>query len=45
MRCLFEFHIRPSEYIEMDENEKAFLIASIQIKDREEEKEMKKAER
>jgi len=29
----------------MDENEKAFLIASIQIKDREEEKEMKKAER
>lgn len=30
--CLHKFHILPSQYIELDEQEKAFLIAAIEIK-------------
>lgn len=35
----------PDEYLALDDNTKAFLIASINLKDELEEAEMKKAER
>lgn len=44
-RFLFEFKMRPNEYVELDENEKAFMIAAIILKDEEEEAAAKKAER
>lgn len=30
--CLHKLHIRPKEYLEMSIEEKAFIIASIQIR-------------
>jgi hypothetical protein len=30
--CLHKFHMLPSQFVELEENEKAFVIASIQIK-------------
>jgi len=43
--ALHKLHIRPSEWDGMEENEKAFIIAAIQIRVKTEEKERKKAER
>lgn len=41
--CLHKLRITPRQFNEMDDYEKAFIIASIQIKQEREEKEMKKA--
>ncbi len=43
--ALHKLHIRPSEWIEMEENEKAFIMAAIEEKAEEDEKQRKKAER
>lgn len=43
--ALHKLRIRPREFDEMDNYEKAFIIASIQIKWENDEKEMKKAKR
>lgn len=40
--CLHKLKITPRQFDEMDKYEKAFIIASIQIKQENEEKEMKK---
>ena len=42
---LHKLRIRPSEWVNMDENEKAFIIAAIDEKVKEEEKKRKEAER
>jgi hypothetical protein len=38
-------HILPSQFLELDENEKAFVIAAIQIKAESDRKKAKEAER
>ena len=43
--CLHKLHILPSQYLEMDEQDKAFVIAAIRIKLEKEKKEAKNAER
>ena len=43
--CLHEFNWTPSFFIELDENEKAFVIASIDVKVEKETEEKKKLER
>ncbi len=43
--CLLEFNITPLAFLEMDFNEKAFLIASLQIKSENEKKQMAKSKR
>ncbi|MBD5089359.1 MAG: hypothetical protein HDT30_11225 [Clostridiales bacterium] len=43
--ALHKLHIRPSEWCAMETNERAFIIAAIQIKIEAEKKERKKAER
>ncbi len=43
--ALHKLRIRPSEWVNMDENEKAFIIAAIDEKVKEEEKKRKEAER
>lgn len=43
--ALHKLHIRPSQWIGMDENEKAFIIAAIDEKAKEEERMRKEAER
>ncbi|HAB60565.1 MAG TPA: hypothetical protein DCE48_07655 [Lachnospiraceae bacterium] len=43
--CLHKFHILPSEFINLDDNEKAFVIASIRVKIEDEKKEQEKAKR
>ena len=43
--CLHEFNCTPSFFIELDENEKAFVIASIDVKVEKEMEEKKKLER
>lgn len=39
IRMLEEYRIMPREYLEMDDETKAFIIAWLQIKDEEQEKE------
>ena len=43
--ALHKLRIKPSEFLEMDEYEKAFVIASIQIRNEEEEKQHKELEK
>lgn len=43
--ALHKLRIRPSEWINMDENEKAFIIAAINEKAKEEERLRREAER
>lgn len=43
--ALHKLHILPSEWLDMEEEEKAFIIASIELKRKAEEEEKKKAER
>lgn len=43
--ALHKLHIRPMEWLDMEEEEKAFIIASIEIRGKAEEEERKKAER
>lgn len=43
--ALQRLRIRPKEFFEMDRKEKAFIIASIDIRVKEEEKEAKRAKR
>ena len=43
--ALHKLHIRPSEWVDMDENEKAFIIAAIDEKAKEDKKAKKEAER
>ncbi len=43
--ALHKLHIRPSEWVEMEENEKAFIIAAIDEKQKADEKARKEAER
>jgi len=38
-------HILPSQYLELDDNEKAFIIASIEIRNEAEKKKQKDIER
>ena len=40
--CLHKFHWKPTDFIEMDRKEKAFVIAAIQIKSEDEKKKEKK---
>lgn len=43
--ALHKLNIRPCEWLDMDEQEKAFIIASIQIRIEKEKKEQKEIER
>lgn len=43
--CLQELHIRPSEYLQMGRREKAFVIASIELRAESEKKATEKAKR
>lgn len=43
--ALHKLHIRPSEWVEMEENERAFIIAAIDEKAKEDERQRKEAER
>ncbi len=43
--CLLEFNILPSQFLEFDDNEKAFLIASLKIKTENEKKAMAKSKK
>ena len=43
--ALHKLRIKPSEFLEMDDYEKAFVIASIQIRNDEEEKQQKELEK
>lgn len=43
--CLHKFRITPRQFDEMDKYEKAFIIASIDIRLENEKEEMKKAKR
>lgn len=43
--ALHKLRIKPSEFLEMDDYEKAFVIASIQIRNEEEEKQHKELEK
>ena len=43
--ALHKLRIRPSEWVNMDENEKAFIITAIDAKLKQEEKKRKEAER
>ncbi len=43
--ALHKLRIKPSEFLEMDDYEKAFVIASIQIRNDEEEKQHKELEK
>jgi len=43
--ALHKLRIKPSEFLEMDEYEKAFVIASIQIRNEEEEKQQKELDK
>ncbi|OUQ33253.1 hypothetical protein B5E75_10970 [Massilimicrobiota timonensis] len=46
--CLHKLHILPSQFLNLDDEEKAFVIASIKIKienDKKKEKEMKRKSR
>lgn len=43
--ALHKLRIKPSEFLEMDDYEKAFVIASIQIRNEEEEKQQKELEK
>lgn len=43
--CLHKFRITPRQFDEMDKYEKAFIIASIDIRLKNEKEEMKKAKR
>lgn len=43
--ALHKLRIKPSEFLEMDDYEKAFVIASIQIRNEEEEKQNKELEK
>jgi len=43
--CLHKLRIRPREFLEMDRKEKAFIIASIRIKQESEDKKRKEMER
>ncbi|NBK18611.1 hypothetical protein D7Y41_27520 [Anaerotruncus sp. 1XD22-93] len=43
--CLHKLHIRPNQYLRMDDQEKAFIIAAIRIKLEKEKKAAQKAER
>lgn len=40
--CVHKLHIRPAEFLEMDMQEKAFIIASIEIQVKEEKKRARK---
>ena len=42
--ALLKLHILPSVFLDMDEQEKAFVIASIELKAEHDKKEKKKAE-
>lgn len=43
--ALHKLHILPSAWLEMEEEEKAFIIAAIQLRSKAEQEERKKAER
>lgn len=43
--CLHEFHWTPSFFMDLDENERAFIIGSIDVKVEKEMEEKKKLER
>lgn len=43
--CLHKLHILPSQYIELDKQEKAFIIAAIQIKAENDKKKAREAKR
>ena len=43
--ALHKLHIRPSEWLDMEEEEKAFIIASVEIRVKKEKEETQKAER
>lgn len=43
--ALLKFHVLPSVFAEMDENEKAFMIAAIDIKSKHDKEREKKAQR
>lgn len=43
--ALHKLRIKPSEFLEMDDYEKAFVIASIQVRNEEEEKQNKELEK
>ena len=40
--CLHAFHIRPAEFLDMDPQERAFIVASIRIQQKEERKQARK---
>lgn len=44
MRCLIDLHVLPQEYLALDDESKAFLIASLIVQDEEMEKERRKVE-
>lgn len=43
--CLHEFHLLPTQYINLSENERAFIIAAIDIKIKQEKEARDKARR
>ncbi len=43
--ALHKLHIRPSEWLDMEEEEKAFIIAAVEIRAKKEKEEHEKAER
>ncbi len=43
--CLFEFNMKPSEFEQLDRNEKAFIIAAVQVRNDNEKKRQKELER
>jgi hypothetical protein len=45
MRALYDFHLLPQEYLALDDESKAFLIAAIKTKDEIDEKDAKEMER
>ena len=44
MRCLVDLHVLPNEYLALDQESKAFLIASLIVQDEEMEKENRRIE-
>lgn len=44
MRCLVDYHVLPRDYLALDTESKAFLIASLIVQDQELEKENRKLE-
>lgn len=41
--CLHELHIRPADFLKMDMQERAFIMASIEVQIKEEKRRAKKA--